>query len=133
MLSWKKLYDAASSKVKPSDLVNGLTSSQSTLRLFGKPSSTKVRVTLFRDNHAWYDTTTVIYTSVWLYYRDQHPDWRIFTLQTRGFMLSFLRSQSHLRICHFVPIPGKNAAEKGNNHHNHVHIASHYTGLDAYN
>jgi len=35
------------------DYTNGPTISQSTLRLFGAPDTTKPEVTLFRDNHAW--------------------------------------------------------------------------------
>lgn len=50
-LSWTQLaaHSKAFSPPHPSD---GPTNAQSTLRLFGQPESA-VRVTLFRDNHAW--------------------------------------------------------------------------------
>lgn len=52
ILSWKQLESLI--KLSPSklDRTNGPTNSQATLRLFGQPES-NVRVTLFRDNHAW--------------------------------------------------------------------------------
>merc|ERR1719163_1828750 len=50
-LSWSQLESHAAT-FTPADPVNGPTNSQSTLRLFGQPESA-VRVTLFRDNHAW--------------------------------------------------------------------------------
>ena len=49
--SWTQLAGSAKAFVA-AEPTNGPTSSQSTLRLFGHPESA-VRVTLFRDNHAW--------------------------------------------------------------------------------
>ncbi len=48
-LSWEELI-----KMEPedSDLINGPTNSYTKLRLFGKPEKT-IRVTLYRDHHAW--------------------------------------------------------------------------------
>ena len=48
-LSWTELEALANYEV---DTVNGLTNAQSRLRLFGR-SESEVRVTLYRDNHAW--------------------------------------------------------------------------------
>ncbi|MGC6483869.1 MAG: glutathione S-transferase family protein [Synechococcus sp.] len=48
-LSWEALEAMA---FEPSDRINGPTNAQATLRLFGQPE-TAVRVTLFRDHHAW--------------------------------------------------------------------------------
>jgi len=48
-LTWKQLAPAS---LWPADKTNGPTNSQSELRLFGRPKE-EVRVTLFRDNHAW--------------------------------------------------------------------------------
>ena len=50
LLSWSALENLV--KLPKLDLINGPTNSQSTLRLFGEPE-TSVKVTLFRDNHAW--------------------------------------------------------------------------------
>ena len=50
-LSWSELEDIASTWPAP-DLANGPSAAQSRLRLFGQPEEA-VRVTLFRDNHAW--------------------------------------------------------------------------------
>ena len=48
-LSWEDLSALAS---KEADPIQGPTNSYSLLRLFGKPERT-VRVTLYRDHHAW--------------------------------------------------------------------------------
>ena len=48
-LTWQQLADLTDFKIDP---INGATNAQSTLRLFGKTEA-DVRVTLFRDNHAW--------------------------------------------------------------------------------
>ena len=48
-LSWQKLAELTNFAIDP---VNGKTNSQATLRLFGQTEA-DVRVTLFRDNHAW--------------------------------------------------------------------------------
>ena len=48
-LSWEALEAMAP---EPIDRINGPTNAQATLRLFGQPEDA-VRVTLFRDRHAW--------------------------------------------------------------------------------
>ena len=48
-LSWAELESLTNFQI---DYVNGLTNAQSKLRLFGH-SENDVRVTLYRDNHAW--------------------------------------------------------------------------------
>ena len=48
-LSWEALEAMAP---EPIDRINGPTNAQATLRLFGQPEDA-VRVTLFRDHHAW--------------------------------------------------------------------------------
>jgi len=52
ILSWSQILSTVKNKLTEPDLVNGKTSSQANLRLFGK-KETDVRVTLFRDHHAW--------------------------------------------------------------------------------
>jgi glutathione S-transferase len=54
------------------DLVNGPTSAQSRLRLFGQPESA-VRVTLYRDNHAWCPYCQ----KVWLWLEEKQVPYRI--------------------------------------------------------
>ena len=49
LLTWQHFKDLTDFKIDP---VNGATNARSTLRLFGKTEA-DVRVTLFRDNHAW--------------------------------------------------------------------------------
>ena len=51
-LSWSQLSPLAARWSAPSDPTSGPTSAQSKLRLFGAKES-DVRVTLYRDNHAW--------------------------------------------------------------------------------
>jgi len=51
-LTWQQISNLVKNSRKEVDVVNGPTNSQATLRLFGKPESS-VRVTLFRDHHAW--------------------------------------------------------------------------------
>ena len=48
-LTWEQLAELTDFAIDP---VNGVTNSQTTLRLFGQTEA-DVRVTLFRDNHAW--------------------------------------------------------------------------------
>ncbi|AIE75550.1 MULTISPECIES: glutathione S-transferase family protein [unclassified Synechocystis] len=48
-LSWQALAEFADDQI---DTINGPTNAQATLRLFGQPEDA-VRVTLYRDNHAW--------------------------------------------------------------------------------
>ena len=52
VLSWQELEEVHNKLSCPVDLTNGPTSSQSKLRLFGH-SESEVRVTLYRDHHAW--------------------------------------------------------------------------------
>ena len=51
-LSWSQLSPLAARWSAPPDPTQGPTSAQSRLRLFGAKES-DVRVTLYRDNHAW--------------------------------------------------------------------------------
>ncbi len=48
-LIWQELETLTDYQI---DTVNGLTNAKARLRLFGQPES-DVRVTLYRDNHAW--------------------------------------------------------------------------------
>ncbi len=48
-LSWEQLESLAPA---PAERCEGPANAQATLRLFGQPES-QVRVTLFRDHHAW--------------------------------------------------------------------------------
>lgn len=68
-LSWSALEDMADFSA---DLVNGPTSAQSRLRLFGQPESA-VRVTLYRDNHAWCPYCQ----KVWLWLEEKQVPYRI--------------------------------------------------------
>ena len=68
-LSWQELEILTDYKV---DTVNGVTNSQATLRLFGKPES-EVRVTLYRDNHAWCPYCQ----KVWLWLEEKQIPYRI--------------------------------------------------------
>jgi len=68
-LSWKQLAPLASwSK----NYENGPTNAQSRLRLFGQ-SEAQVRVTLFRDNHAWCPYCQ----KIWLYLEEKQVPYRI--------------------------------------------------------
>ena len=70
ILSWSQLTDLMK---KPNiDLVNGPTSSQALLRLFGHPES-NVRVTLYRDHHAWCPYCQ----KVWLWLEEKRIPYRI--------------------------------------------------------
>ena len=71
VLSWDQLKEVGS-KLQPKDLVNGPTSSQATLRLFGKPES-EVRVTLYRDHHAWCPYCQ----KVWMFLEEKRIPYRI--------------------------------------------------------
>ena len=68
-LSWQELENLTDYKI---DTVNGDTNSQATLRLFGKPES-EVRVTLYRDNHAWCPYCQ----KVWLWLEEKQIPYRI--------------------------------------------------------
>ncbi len=68
-LSWEELEAQAPSEP---DRVNGPTSSQACLRLFGA-SESAVRVTLYRDNHAWCPYCQ----KVWLWLEEKRIPYRI--------------------------------------------------------
>ena len=68
-LTWQQLEDLTDFKIDP---VNGYTNSQSTLRLFGQ-SEADVRVTLYRDNHAWCPYCQ----KIWLWLEEKQIPYRI--------------------------------------------------------
>lgn len=72
-LSWDDLTQhVRESGYAPGDTVNGATSAQATLRLFGHQES-EVRVTLFRDHHAWCPYCQ----KVWLWLEEHRIPYRI--------------------------------------------------------
>lgn len=68
-LSWTELEALTDFQIDP---VNGLTNAQARLRLFGQPES-DVRVTLYRDNHAWCPYCQ----KVWLWLEEKQIPYRI--------------------------------------------------------
>ncbi|WP_088888903.1 glutathione S-transferase family protein [Leptolyngbya ohadii] len=68
-LSWTELEALTHFELDP---VNGPTNAQARLRLFGRPES-DVRVTLFRDNHAWCPYCQ----KVWLWLEEKQIPYRI--------------------------------------------------------
>jgi glutathione S-transferase len=68
-LSWQELTELTDFAI---DSVNGNTNSQATLRLFGKAEE-DVRVTLFRDNHAWCPYCQ----KIWLWLEEKQVPYRI--------------------------------------------------------
>jgi len=68
-LSWTELEALA---LVPPDPVNGPTNAQARLRLFGHPES-NVRVTLYRDNHAWCPYCQ----KIWLWLEEKQIPYRI--------------------------------------------------------
>ncbi|WP_271252918.1 glutathione S-transferase family protein [Pseudanabaena sp. Chao 1811] len=68
-LSWTELETLTDFQI---DYVNGLTNAQSKLRLFGHPE-TDVRVTLYRDNHAWCPYCQ----KIWLWLEEKQIPYRI--------------------------------------------------------
>ena len=68
-LTWQQLAELTDFAIDP---VNGNTNSQSTLRLFGQTEA-DVRVTLFRDNHAWCPYCQ----KVWLWLEEMQIPYRI--------------------------------------------------------
>ena len=68
-LSWSQLEALTNFQIDP---VNGPTNSQSRLRLFGHDES-EVRVTLYRDNHAWCPYCQ----KVWLWLEEKQIPYRI--------------------------------------------------------
>ena len=71
-LSWQELTDLTTAQFTPSDPINGATNAQSKLRLFGQPESA-VRVTLYRDNHAWCPYCQ----KIWLWLEEKQIPYRI--------------------------------------------------------
>ncbi len=68
-LTWQQLTELTDFAIDP---VNGATNSQSTLRLFGQTEA-DVRVTLFRDNHAWCPYCQ----KIWLWLEEKQIPYRI--------------------------------------------------------
>jgi glutathione S-transferase len=68
-LSWQELESLTNYQI---DTVNGLTNAKARLRLFGKPES-EVRVTLYRDNHAWCPYCQ----KVWLWLEEKQIPYRV--------------------------------------------------------
>ena len=68
-LSWTELEALANFEVDP---VNGCTNAQARLRLFGR-SESEVRVTLYRDNHAWCPYCQ----KIWLWLEEKQIPYRI--------------------------------------------------------
>lgn len=71
-LSWDELTELAKSQFEPTDPVNGATNAQARLRLFGQAES-DVRVTLYRDNHAWCPYCQ----KIWLWLEEKQIPYRI--------------------------------------------------------
>jgi glutathione S-transferase len=71
-LSWQELTDLTISQLTPSDPINGATNAQARLRLFGHAES-DVRVTLYRDNHAWCPYCQ----KIWLWLEEKQIPYRI--------------------------------------------------------
>jgi glutathione S-transferase len=67
--TWQQLANLTDFKI---DTVNGATNSQATLRLFGQ-TETDVRVTLYRDNHAWCPYCQ----KIWLWLEEKQIPYRI--------------------------------------------------------
>lgn len=68
-LTWQQLTELTDFTIDP---VNGTTNSQSTLRLFGQTEA-DIRVTLFRDNHAWCPYCQ----KIWLWLEEKQIPYRI--------------------------------------------------------
>ncbi|MBM0743445.1 glutathione S-transferase family protein [Phormidium sp. CLA17] len=68
-LSWIELEALSTFQVDP---INGATNAQAELRLFGHPES-DVRVTLYRDNHAWCPYCQ----KIWLWLEEKQIPYRI--------------------------------------------------------
>ena len=68
-LTWEQLAELSDFEIDP---VNGPTNSQSTLRLFGQTEA-DVRVTLFRDNHAWCPYCQ----KIWLWLEEMQIPYRV--------------------------------------------------------
>ncbi|KAH8043409.1 chloride channel [Aureococcus anophagefferens] len=70
MWTWKKVAQATSGRV--ADLAHGPSCAQSRLRLFGA-SEKDVRVTLFRDHHAWCPYCQ----KIWLWLEEKRVPYRV--------------------------------------------------------
>jgi glutathione S-transferase len=70
-LSWQELSTLTTFQVGL-DSINGATNAQAKLRLFGQPESA-VRVTLYRDNHAWCPYCQ----KIWLWLEEKQIPYRI--------------------------------------------------------
>ena len=68
-LTWQQLAELTDFQIDP---INGSTNSQATLRLFGHTES-DVRVTLFRDNHAWCPYCQ----KIWLWLEEKQIPYRV--------------------------------------------------------
>ncbi|MEM7592384.1 MAG: glutathione S-transferase family protein [Cyanobacteria bacterium P01_A01_bin.83] len=68
-LTWQQLAELTDFSI---DTVNGATNAQATLRLFGQTED-EVRVTLFRDNHAWCPYCQ----KIWLWLEEKQIPYRI--------------------------------------------------------
>jgi glutathione S-transferase len=68
-LSWSELESLTDFQIDP---INGLTNAQARLRLFGQ-SESDVRVTLYRDNHAWCPYCQ----KIWLWLEEKQIPYRI--------------------------------------------------------
>ena len=66
------MTDLTNAQFAPADPVNGATNAQSRLRLFGQAES-DVRVTLYRDNHAWCPYCQ----KIWLWLEEKQVPYRI--------------------------------------------------------
>ena len=71
-LSWQELADLQHDRFEPVDPINGATNAQARLRLFGHAES-EVRVTLYRDNHAWCPYCQ----KLWLWLEEKQIPYRI--------------------------------------------------------
>ncbi len=69
-LSWEELKTLTDYQIDP---VNGPTNAKARLRLFGQPES-NVRVTLYRDNHAWCPPYC---QKIWLWLEEKQIPYRI--------------------------------------------------------
>lgn len=72
LLSWQQISNLVLNEYKEPDWVNGKTTSQAKLRLFGQPES-HVRVTLFRDHHAWCPYCQ----KVWLFLEEKQIPYKV--------------------------------------------------------
>ncbi len=72
MEEWQALEGWAAELAPPPDRLNGPTNAQASLRLFGR-SEAEVRVTLFRDHHAWCPYCQ----KVWLWLEERQIPYRI--------------------------------------------------------